>query len=256
MLEHLDPTTSMWKRHLLVITADCDFANNKHRGRITCVPLITAEEYLLAMHLPKQQALSSERFVRELQEEVAKIGSWRITDERLMEWVLEVESPTDIPAALGADPTQSATVERLARGLRAVNEVHHTFELASAALLEAQLLHNHPQSRANAASRLRSTVTNLFKQQPGDALFLSSIAPGHSQGYFAYLRQIEQVWEQDVALSTDRTSHEYHRISRFPDRYSHALVQQFAMVFMPIGLPTEYELSRGRYASAFEGVVA
>jgi hypothetical protein len=33
----------------------------------------------------------------------------------------------------------------------------------------------------------------------------------------------------------------YRRISHLRDRYIHALVQRFALVFMAIGLPKEYE---------------
>lgn len=45
VLEASDPAASVWTRHLMIITADCDFANSKNAGRVTCVPLLAADEY-------------------------------------------------------------------------------------------------------------------------------------------------------------------------------------------------------------------
>ena len=53
VLESVDGKPSMWQRHLLVITADCDFAHSKHQGRVTCIPILTTDEYFLEMAVPR-----------------------------------------------------------------------------------------------------------------------------------------------------------------------------------------------------------
>ncbi|SDM91588.1 hypothetical protein SAMN04488074_12936 [Lentzea albidocapillata subsp. violacea] len=52
VLEAADPAASLWQRHLVVLTADCDLARAKHHGRVTCVPVLTEHEYLLEMQIP------------------------------------------------------------------------------------------------------------------------------------------------------------------------------------------------------------
>ncbi len=58
--------------------------------------------------------------------------------------------------------------------------------------------------------------------------------------------------EPTIALGPARRAMEYRRISRLEDRYTHALVQRFAMVFLSIGLPRDYEEMRDLHAESIE----
>ena len=102
--------------------------------------------------------------------------------------------------------------------------------------------------RGNAARKVSDRVKLAFAQTPGDALFLSAIAPAHEGGYFAYLRHLEQVWQPDISIGPAVKGAKYRRIARLQDRFTHALVQRFGLVFMSIGLPTEYEEMRTLHA--------
>jgi hypothetical protein len=55
------------------------------------------------------------------------------------------------------------------------------------------------------------------------------------------LRHLELLWEPEIAVGPTRVEHRFRRIAHLQDRYTHAMVQRFALVFMSIGLPREYE---------------
>lgn len=118
-------------------------------------------------------------------------------------------------------------------------------------VIEAQLQIPNSRSRSDLVASLQSAVKETFRRSPGDAIFLSSIGPGETEGYFGYLRHITQVWEPDVATHLSRFAHRYQRISRLSERFTHAVVQKFALVFLSIGLPTEYEANRDANAEYF-----
>lgn len=122
-------------------------------------------------------------------------------------------------------------------------------------LLEAQRLFANPQADAKLREATSQAIVQRFKSPPGDALFLHAIAPGYDAGYFAYLRHIEQVWETEIALSLTRESRSFRRVGALSDRFAHAVVQRFAMVFMPIGLPAAYEDVRNQLAIEYSRMV-
>lgn len=116
-------------------------------------------------------------------------------------------------------------------------------------MIDAQLMRPNPPKREAVAKNVAGRLNDAYKNTPGDALFLNAIAPGHDLGYFVYLRHIEQVNEPEITLGPMRRGSSYRRISRLTDRFTHALVQRFAMVFLAIGLPDAYEELRDLHAA-------
>lgn len=248
VIEAVSDQASQWTRHLLVITADCDLANQKNAGRITCIPLLSAEDYLLSLLLPEHREKAVQRLATEFNDELRRHELGRISPSRVVEWVLEADTD-DIIDALELSQEDSAPLRRACDGIRLASRQADSLQAAIKDLIAAQLLHVNPKSEANLLSAMRDVLASRFKQPPGDSLFLKQIAPGYDTGYFAYLRHIEQVWEPEVALSSTRIPLAYRRIGALSDRFTHAVVQRFAMVFMPIGLPTDYEESRNSFAN-------
>lgn len=241
VLEAVDLNVSMWKRHLLVITADCDFANAKHQGRVTCVPLLKADEYLAELKIPKIRERLVKQPLTELRRILLKLGVSSITDRRLREWASEQE-PAEIVRRLGLPEADSRKAEAALQAIRMIDTPAGTLKEGVDLLVEAQLVDRPAHSkRANAVKNLVRELQDVYSRPPGDALFLTAIGPGHDAGYFAYLRHIEQVGEPEITLGPSRREVAYRRISRMQDRFAHALVQKFAMVFMSIGLPKQYE---------------
>ena len=240
VLEAVDIAASKWKRHLMVITADCDFANHKNHGRVTCVPLLTAEEYLVEMQLPKVRERIVKKHLTALRTIVAQVAAPNITDERLREWVSE-EDPGAVLAGLGLDGADAETAQMAIESIRLIDEPRTTLKEHVEALVEVQMRGANPPKRANAIKNVLEPLQDSYASPPGDALFLTTLAPTHDIGYFAYLRHLEQIWEPEISTSPGRTDAKYSRIARLQDRFTHALVQRFATVFMSIGLPSEYE---------------
>ena len=248
VLESVDSDTSMWQRHLLVITADCDFAHSKHQGRVTCVPLLTTDEYLLQMAIPRLRDKLVKKPLGEMQKILKRSGFHNVTDQRVRAWVCEQDDDT-ITASLGVDGEDRDTAVRAMCSIRLIDSPVATLEEATNALVEAQLLSTQPPKRSNAVNNVLSPLRESFTHSPGDALFLSAVAPAHEIGYYAYLRHLEQVWEPEISTGPTHREVKYRRISRLQDRFIHALVQRFALVFMSIGFPPEYEDMRDLHAN-------
>ncbi|MFH8934176.1 hypothetical protein [Streptomyces griseosporeus] len=247
VLEAVVPEAAMWQRHLLVVTADCDFAHAKHQGRVTCVPLLTADEYLSEMQVPKLREQLAKQQVKELRQILSKSAAPTITERRLREWPSEQE-PVDIVHMLNLQPAEAQRAKSALEAIRMIDTQTDSLKASMRLFVEAQLIGINPPKRENAVKRVKEKLREPYVQPPGDALFLTSIGPGQDSGYFAYLRHIEQVWEPAISLGPSRQEVSYHRISRMQDRFTHALVQKFAMVFMSIGLPKQYENIRDLHA--------
>ena len=240
VLEAVDPSASKWQRHLLVITADCDFAYDKHQGRVTCVPLLTAPEYLMEMQVPRIRERFMPKIVGVLRKVLPPDSGANISDERLRAWPCEAE-PAEIVAALGLDGRDAETAKAALESIRLISQPAGTLDEAVELVVASYLAAPNAQKRENVVQQITEALKGPYSQPPGDALFLSAVAPKHHLGYFVYLRHLEQVWEPEIATGPTRSAVSYRRISRLQDRYIHALVQRFALVFMSIGLPKEYE---------------
>lgn len=240
VIEAVDPDASKWQRHLLVITADCDFANAKHEGRVTCVPLLTQDEYLMEFQIPRVRQDVLRKNTAALKSIIAKSTGRELTDERLREWAVE-QSPEDIVATLGIEAGAAGGAQQLLTSIRLAMSLPSNLDLAVSQLVTAQVEIPNGKQAANAQREVRQKLTAHYKNPPGDALFLSSVAPTLDSGYFVYLRHLEQIREPGIAIGPTRAPASYRRLSRLQDRFIHALSQQFAMMFMAIGLPREYE---------------
>ncbi|MES0836673.1 hypothetical protein [Nocardiopsis tropica] len=247
VLEAVNTKTSIWQRHLLIITADCDLAFAKHQGRVTCVPLLPAGDYLSEMQVPRIREQLANKQVDYIKKTISKHRSNKISDQRLREWATE-EEPENIAKQLGLPREESKKIEASLKSIRLIDQKTSELKESVRNLIDSQMTGNGTKKRESVKKEITGRLRGVYTQPPGDAFFLSSIASGQSQGYFAYLRQIEQVWEPQISLGPTRKKTGYRRISHIEDRFTHALIQRFAMVFMSIGLPTEYEQIRDLHA--------
>lgn len=240
VIEAVDAEATKWRRHLLVITADCDFARAKHQGRVTCVPLLTQDEYLLEFQVPRIRDDLLSKTSAALTALISKSGGRELSKERVREWAVE-QTPDEIVAALDLDVAQSGDVLRLLSAIRLAAQLPGDLDSAVSQLVTAQVEVPNGKNASNARRDVTQKLTAHYKNPPGDALFLSSVAPRLDAGYFVYLRHLEQIRESEIVIGPSRSPATYRRLSRLQDRFIHAVSQQFAMVFMAIGLPREYE---------------
>ena len=243
VLESTDPSAQKWQRHLFVVTADCDFEHDKHQGRVTCVPFLTADEYLLEFQIPRIRDRLLSKWLPQLRQLVTQTDGPIVSDTRLSEWPSETDSES-IVSALGVTEPSRTNAIKFFEAIRIATSNYSTIGSAVEGMIEAQVSCPNSPRRDNAVEQAVGPLKQCFSQPPGDALFVSAIAPGHEDGYFAYLRHIEQVSQQDISIAPDRKEVQYRRISRIEDRYALALVHRFASVFASIGLPQPYEEMR------------
>lgn len=245
-----------WRRLIVIITADCDLAKSKHGGAITCVPLLTAHEYLMRFRYEgyrenlldqlKAACLSSYR-------KAAGQESREISPSRLSEWVVE-EDPERIVHELGIAGETSArfvTLARLIRMLTAQSPLN--IREAGRMIAECRVALNSNGDLDRMAGEVAGNMARILEELPGDALFIDQLSSVHQRGYVAYLRRVVEVAEgaarTTMIPSEDTAGEQYVRISRLTSPYVFALTQQFGAVFSAIGLPSSYETARSARAA-------
>jgi hypothetical protein len=254
ILEAVDRSVSKWERRLLVLTADCDFANDKHQGRVTCVPILDSSDYLLEFQLPAIRAGYAKKPAAALQAASEKVGFTGVSRDRLTAWATEDSTP-QILAALEISEAKAIEFAGYIDALRMLyaeyKSLNSGIEGFATAIEKSGLVKTRDEALARVKGDLRSRINSL----PGDAVFLGAVGPADADGYFAYLRHIEQLWEADISVTPTRSAVTHRRLARLSDRFTDAVAQQFGMVFMSIGLPAIYEEGRRRHADALgEGI--
>lgn len=248
VLEVVDAGSSETSDLLLVITADCDLAFNKNRDLVTCVPILPKEVYLLTLIAPRVRSQAMKQPVADFQSVLAQCGYAHVSDSRVRQWIAEADN-NSIVAELSLEERQEVDARAALDAMRLIDSPRATIAEFVDALVEAQMKTKAPPKTEKARSRVLNELREPFARPPGDTLFLGCIAPGLEDGYFAYLRHPEQIEQSRVATTPGRHDVQYKRISRLQDRFTHAVVQRFAMVFMSIGLPSEYEEIRDLHAT-------
>lgn len=247
VLEKVSQESTVWNRHLLVITADCDFAHDKHQGRVTCVPLLTKGEYLLELLFPKIREQVMEKLVNAARKILHDLEAPDVSEPRLKAWPQE-QLTEDILSLLSIPEGKKGILGGIIDGIRELSMIPASVSEAVNTLVSVQRRLPNAQSETNIRSAIRNRLQNAFRQPPGDALFLSALAERYDEGYFAYLRHFEQIWEPEISLGPSRSLAEYRRLSRIQENYTHAIAQRFALVFMSIGMPNAYEEMRDIHA--------
>ncbi|WP_305782369.1 hypothetical protein [Symbioplanes lichenis] len=252
--QHLDK----WQRAGVVVTADCDLANNKHAGIVSYVPVLPLKEYLAHRLLPRYAEDQRQRHLKSLTGRIRELEQGRgagpgLSSRAIEAWAAQADGAAELIEHFGPLPaetqrliTAAVTSVQKCTAARHIDDYDEMF-----ALLET-LQPSTTKSRKTAADRLNDDILNRLRNLPGDSFFMSSLGADHTGGFVAYLRLVREIRSQQIALS-------YHdqslrgvvakRISRLRAPYVYRLTQLLAEVFAAIGLPDEYEESR---AAVFE----
>jgi hypothetical protein len=247
-----------WERLGVIVTGDCDIARNKHAGRLTYVPLLTAHDYLSVFWLPRRlDAIAGqlgERLVsaiRKLQQSNLPQFSTPVTSERARQWTVE-RGPAGIADALrlGGGRDRDAFLKLAQAYVDVVNATDGSFGVQSAAPGDAYCVLSRAPDHDAAAQRIGNELENYLANLPGDALFLSRVASDHAAGYICYLRVLRDIADGDIAIRPRQALEGARacRVAHLRSPYLYRLTQQLAEVFTAIGLPEEYEESRSRVA--------
>jgi hypothetical protein len=252
VFEWLEQKNDVWQRWGVIVTANCDFANEKHGGIISYVPVLSLKDYARLFLLPSALRKAMRRHREEVVAHVRKLQSAHATsfpvplsEAAIIDWVEGCE-PNEVLEQLGVPAGKERD-----KALTTVSK----YRIGSAALVDGQfdrLLNAVLSLREGKPEKLREELSQQVKNLPGDAFFLGSIGADERGGCVAYLRILRELKVGQVAIrqSDFRDAQVVaRRLSRVRAPYIYRLTQQLAEVFVSIGLPREYETNRESLAA-------
>ena len=249
VISSVGETSDVWRRNLVVITADCDLAKAKHDGALTCVPILRLTDYLLMFRFEKLRDALATRVVGKLLADVRNANPNtavpNISVQRFKRWVVEEDLDSVLHSFVGVVMPEPAP--KLLKCVRSLlteqpQELTSVVELLAVAKTALGDFKDLDKARSATAGDLASTLKSL----PGDVLLINEISAADSGGYVVYLRRAFEIEDSSVVTSYSRLPHDarFARVSRLRAPYVYALTQQFGAVFSAIGLPTTYEQAR------------
>ncbi len=237
---------------VVVVTADCDIANNKvGDAGLACVQLTPLANYMLNEHASAQAR-------RQLRKRFEKATEWinkrwlqcdpshvPLTEESVQRWLTQ-DPPDRIESALGLPlDNQRSFIKRESAALRSAHEFIENAGDQYCAIDALRALQNKPTSRAEQLKTLFGTVDP--GDLPLDMFFISSVPGEPDVGFIAKLRALSFVplnrsfTSMAAAKECENT---FIRVGRLAPTFRHAMAQQFGMLFARIGLPKPYEIDR------------
>lgn len=237
----------------LVVTADCDIAQNKlGDSGIACIQLVPLRQYLSEDHLSKAVSRSAGQHFRDLRQWIesrrrrADPDSAPLSDNAIADWIT-VAKPEEMCAALAlSDPNDVAF---LSEALSVVRQAHHCQQAAPNPRTMLRVLARFQKSPPKDMRQFASSLLARLQaaQLPDDLFFVSRIPSEESLGYLAKLRGISFVKAgciaDDIPSAKERAL-AYVRVARLAPTFKHGLAQQIGFMFARIGYPHEYELDR------------
>jgi hypothetical protein len=232
----------------VVVTANCDIANDKTGGFINYVPVVDLSRYISHHMAPAIVAKLGESAAKKLHgcRENGDPAPSLETLHTIFNESLSAERSTEhLQSTSSYSPSVMTLIGDYMHSLQASNELKACEDFGTA----VRVLEGMPQivrDRKGARSRTSDDIQTRLLEMPGDSYFLHSPALGMNQGYVALLRFIRVMALETVSVSySDRTeSHSAARISNLKPIFTHSLVQTMAAVFTPIGIPNEFVLQR------------
>jgi hypothetical protein len=248
-----------WRELGVIVTADCDMANNKIADVVSFVPLLTFEDYIWHFWREKRFSTQRDRALQELgsfiNKRLLKLGKAEISTDAARDWA-ERETDESLGAALQITDsnlkTKLETVWGLFSDLNTLLNAHDC-DLQLLAKAAEHLKKSGQSANDFLALEFQNNLANL----PGDVFYLSQVRREQG-GAFAMLRQIRQCDRFDIAVEPDQIRFgeaKARRIARLRPTFKYGLTQQLARVFSDIGLPASYDgRVKNRAAQFFGGL--
>lgn len=255
----LDPGDDPWRTFGIIVTADCDIVQEKHRGVLSYVPLLRLLDYLRLFYLPRRLGRALDRCFQEtcdrahrLQSEYAAEFSEPLSEAAIDGWLRREAGEAiadDLGVPIGPDRDAFVALVDLWRSCYdALDQQGFEQQVKACVAFGARVSGDH----GAAEQRLWRETQDHIEQLPGDAFFVGSLGSSLADGYIAYLRLVREVRDTQIALKPadlSRTDVLAQRISRLTSPYVYRLTQQLADVFAAIGLPAAYEANRAELLS-------
>ncbi|WP_345624987.1 hypothetical protein [Rugosimonospora acidiphila] len=241
----------IWKKAGVIVTADCDIANDKHAGILSYVPIFPLRDYLAWRVMPKIADDRRKRNLRQISELIGRLERDLDIRPGLSGAAIEVLATVagglkDLQSHLGSVTQKDS--DALAAMIEEVSVCDRVRTSSAYAEQFAMLATIYTSAKKKSAGEvLLSEIRARLKNLPGDVFFISALSQEHTGGYIAYLRLIRETHLHQISTSyyyKDGRSVVANRASRLRAPYVYRLTQQMADVFTSIGLPEEYEAAR------------
>ena len=247
-----------WRQYGVVVTGDCDIVQDKNAGIVSYVPVLPLHEYWRVITVPKKiERYARDKFlprvrdcIRSLQRKYCADYPIALSDDAISALVSS-SSGDRVMEVLSVPLGGRAAPLRAVQAFGAFLNFESLQTLQQLVALLAELRGVVGATSAN-ASKILEELSESVGELPGDALFLSTVAPGVNEGYVAYLRMVRELNATSLAFvpkDLQRPSVVARRLAKLRSPYIYRLTQQLAQVFSDIGLPHEYEKNRDTLAS-------
>lgn len=232
----------------MVVTADCDIAQDKAGDSFSLLRIITAEQYIrevwsraeLARLVEKRSATA----LQVINSALERLGGHLdpLNEMSLKRWLVDRE-PSEIIGAVGL--SNKAVVDECSRDLWCLRD------LISAERGEPafQALSRAWRRLATSDKTIRGRLSDVLNPSrgPGDVYFIPYLPEFDDIGFVISLRLVvsvpqDRVFRSRVSARVSGVPNSYYRVGRFRDAIKYSIVQRMAALFSRIGLSEEYEL--------------
>lgn len=223
--------TDCLKKFGIVVTGDCDIANEKFWGKISVVPFFSLSYYLEHFACIKRLNKISGEVDKKLRKEL-HIKQSSYSDEEIELYLLQVDVDNNI----------SETADECIRILKHIKGIKKEFPSNLEALRAAHKVTKKSNFKENLSSELNSPAEEFFYlgELQTEILSLQKDLPA-----IAWLRIIREVNISDIALTRNPQNPRLGaRIARLTPVFRYGLTQRLGEIFSSIGLPDEHGTKR------------
>jgi hypothetical protein len=237
-----------WYQYGVVVTADCDLAKNKTRGRLSYVPALTMEDYI--WHFWRDNKFSSvqkahiSKFTSRLNTRLKKDGREdEVSEEAAQAWLQRAGTEGLLDEIGVTDKGQRLDLKKIADELVMLLSLLDAEE-PNMALLQSCYAIKNAKATADDVTALALEIQSAISSLPGDVFFLPHVSDRPDEGLFLILRDITQCDISEIAIRPDELRFgraKAKRLGRVAAPFRFAITQNLARVFSDIGLPESYE---------------
>jgi hypothetical protein len=232
----------------VIVTADCDIAQNKAGDRLTWLEIVSSQRYLneiwaveqLRRLARRQSKICCERINSILAKSETPLGY--LSEASLVDWLRDEEPRAIVEklrrssgAAIDNQFVNTLSATRTALGLRGSSSSLDQLREAWTFL-------------GRSSKSQQATIREAFDVDRGfpDYLLVPELPNVDGVGYTILLRAISslnsnELFKNEADARSAGSEHSFFRIGRFNDTTRHAIAQKLAFLFSRIGLPSSFE---------------
>ena len=225
----------------MVITADCDIAQNKMGNSFTLLPIITLEHYLETKWLPALFEIELNTIVKN---NVAKFNSANKTEELNCD-------PLDLPSMkdwLTTDTLEEIFTDMKIRVDKKVTDDSKKIEVLKKTPNFKNFHELRKKLQSKADDKIKSEIHGAITQLRGEFLFIPELPCFKGLGGIVKLREVRAINQKlafpsnfEARLSEEAQERGIVRVGKFTDFLRYSISQQFAILFSRIGMPENFE---------------